>query len=287
MNNLDSLIALAANLPKGYKENAETLLERMGTVVEGIGDEGIAWKPPILRLVQGTTDRSSIPRGTAIGDFVLGEERAERPLKFIPLLVWDGRQYWSPDQTENKMLCNSPDAKLGYIGNYCNQCPHSKWNEEENKSECSRIKQSLCITEDLSEVFLVNFAKTNYATGMDFVNLLKKAGVSPYRRVYELDSKTNSKNKNVENFAVKPSDEKATKAELLEFLAELFKIVQSDRKESLEGFYRVVLERKERAPQIAGPSGGADSTVMLTDDSGNAASGGEAEVSEMAKNYVV
>lgn len=284
MNNLESLIALAARLPKGYKENAEALLERMGTVVEGIGDDGISWKPPMLRLVQGTTDRTSIPRGTAIGDFVLGEERLERPLKFIPLLIWNGRQYWSPDQNENKMLCNSPDAKLGYIGSYCNQCPHSKWNEEENRSECGRVKQTLCITEDLSEVFTANFAKTNYATGMDFESLLKKAGVSPYRRVYELDSKTSSKNKNVENFAVKPAEEKATKPELLEFLSELFKIVQGDRKESLEAFYKVVLERKERAPQLAAPAG-ADSTVLLTDESSGEGSG-EA-VSDMAKNYVV
>lgn len=283
MKNLDTLTALAAKLPKGYKENAEALLERMGTVIEGIGDDGITWKPPILRLVQGTTDRTSIPRGTAIGDFVLGEDRVDRPLKFIPLIIWNGRQYWSPDQTENKMLCNSPDAKLGYIGTYCNQCPKAKWNEEENKSECSRIKQTLAITEDLSEVFLANFAKTNYATGMDFENLLKKAGVSPYRRVYELDSKTNSKNKNVENFSVKPAEEKATNPELLEFLAELFKIVQGDRKESLDSFYKVVLERKERAPQLAAPAD-ADTTVLLTDES---SSGGTEAVSDLAKNYVV
>ncbi len=73
--NLDSLQALVEKLPKDAKEKAEALLARMGEVIEGIGDEPIRWKPSMLRLVQGTTDRTTIPKGTAIGDMLLGEEK--------------------------------------------------------------------------------------------------------------------------------------------------------------------------------------------------------------------
>lgn len=282
MNNLENLKALAANLPAVYKENAEALLERMGEVIEGIGDEPITWKPNMLRLVQGTTDRGSIPKGTTIGDFVLGEARVERPLKFVPIIVWDGRQYWSPDQTESKMLCSSPDAKLGYIGANCNSCPHSAWDEETKKTECSKVKQALVIAEDLSDIFQVNFAKTNYATGMELIGLMKKAGVAPYRRIYNLDSKTSSKNKNVENFDVRPSDERNVKPELLEFLAELFRTVQADRKEHLEAFYAMIEDRRQKGQltALAAPES-ADATIALP----NEADGGE--VSDLAKNYQI
>ncbi|HET8686534.1 MAG TPA: hypothetical protein VFM18_07695 [Methanosarcina sp.] len=287
MINTERLFALAANLPKGIKENAEALLERMSAVIEGIGDEPITWKPPILRLVQGTTDRTSIPKGTAIGDFVLGETKIDRPFKLIPLMLWTGRQYWSPDQNESKMLCSSPDAKLGYIGNNCNEksCPHAKWDEETNRSECGRVKHALCISHDLKELFAVNFAKTNYATGMDFESLLKKAGVSPYRRIYDLDSTTNSKNKNVENFSIKPSDHKDVPAEYLEFLGELFNLIKADRKESLDQFYIMVNERKERMPQLSN-SNSSEGTVSLSAPvEGEGTS--DAVVSDMSKNYVV
>lgn len=282
MNNLDNLKALAANLPTGYKENAEALLERMGEVIEGIGDEPIVWKPNMLRLVQGTTDRGSIPKGTTIGDFVLGESRVERPLKFIPIIVWDGRQYWSPDQNESKMLCSSPDSKLGYIGANCNSCPHSAWNEEEKKSECGKVKQALVIAEDLSDVFQINFAKTNYSTGMELMSLMKKAGVAPYRRIYSIDSKTNSKNKNVENFDVRPADDRNVKAELLEFLGELFRTVQGDRKAHLEAFYAMIEDRRQKGQlqSLAAPDS-TDATIALPGVSETP------EVSELAKNYQI
>lgn len=283
MNNIEKLNSLAAALPSPFKENAETLLEKMGTVIEGIGDEDVTWKAPMLRMIQGTTDRSSYPRGALIGDFVIGEEKIERPLKFIPLYVWEGRQYWSPDQNESKMLCSSPDAKLGYIGSYCNQCPHSKFDESARKSECGKIRQCLAITSDLSTIFAVSFAKTNYVTGTELVGMLKKAGVSPYRRVYELDSATNSEYKNVENFRVKPAPaaERNVPTEFLEFLTELFRSVQGERKESLETFYKITLERRERTPQLP-TSAGEGESILLTGSSDDAA-----PISDMAKSYVV
>lgn len=282
MINTESLLALAAALPSPYKENAEALLERMAEVVEGIGDEPIHWRPSMLKLITSTTSRDSYPRTAGVGDFLLGEDILEKPLKFIPLVIWNGRQYWSPDKDEKKMLCNSPDAKLGYIGSYCNQCPHSKWDETANRSDCGKIKATLVIKEDLSDIFLVNFSKTNYASGMDLEAMLKKAGVSPYRRVYELSTKQNAKNSNVDNYAIKPAKDKAVQPELLEFLAELFKTVREDRKESLESFYKVVMERRERTPHLA-VQAEADTTVLLTNDE----AGSTSNVSEMAKNYVV
>lgn len=281
--NLENLKTLSKNLPKGLKENASGLLARMEEVVEGIGDEPIRWKPSLLKLVQGTTDRTTIPKGTAIGDFVLGQKTVERPMKFIPLRIWEGRQYWSPDPNEAKLLCSSPDAKLGYIGMYCNQCPHSKYDEVAKKSECSKTQNVISITADFSDIFVATFAKTNYKIGMDLKSKATAALVSPYRRIYSLDSQTNSQYKNVVNYelTVPTGDDSKTKEDLVPFLKELFDIVGADRKEALDKFHTLVLSRaKPEHAALAAPDQDNDSVELLPASATD-------ETAELAKNYQV
>lgn len=280
--NLQNLKTLSKDLPKGLKENASNLLTRMEEVVEGIGDEPIRWKPSLLKLVQGTTDRTTIPKGTAIGDFVLGQKMVERPMKFIPLRIWEGRQYWSPDPNEAKLLCSSPDAKLGYIGMYCNQCPHSKYDEVAKKSECSKTQNVISITADFSDIFVATFAKTNYKIGMDLKSKATAALVSPYRRIYSLDSQTNSQYKNVVNYelTVPTGDDSKTKEDLVPFLKELFDIVGADRKEALDKFHTLVLSRAKTETALPAPDTDNDSVELLPASATD-------ETAELAKNYQV
>jgi len=286
--NFDNLKKIAEKLPKELKANAQALIARMEEVVEGIGDDPIRWKPLTLKLVQGTTDRSSIPKGTAIGDFILGEQKLEQPMKFIPLRIWEGRQYWSPDQNESRLICSSPDGKLGYIGNYCNQCPHAKFDEVARKSECGKTQNVLAIFPDLSDVFMVSFAKTNYKTGMDLKQNATKAGVHLYRRVYGLSSDTNSQYKNVENYSLEilGADERITPDPLVEFLKELFDLVTEDRREGVDKFHELVLARREMAA-LAAPEQSTQNVVLLTSDETTGENQPSPEVSELAKNYQV
>lgn len=282
--NLDSLKALAANLPESHKQNAQDLLERMEAVVEGIGDEPIRWRAPMLRMLQATSDRSKAPKGAGPGDFILGEDKLDQPLPFIILTIYNGRQYWSPDKDENKMLCSSPDGKVGYIGMECNKCPHGKFDEEARKSDCGKVKQALVITADFKEIFVLNFSKTNYTVGMELETFAKKAGVAPYRRVYNLSSKTNSKYKNVEQFVVEPAAgaEKNVAADLVDFLKELFEVVRDDRKASLEKFYEIIeVKRQGGAPALTNES--ADSVVLLEGPSDGGAEGDN----DLASKYSV
>lgn len=288
--NLDSLIKLAADLPESHQQNALDLLERMGEVIEGIGDKPQTWRPPLLRLIQGTTDRSSIPKGTAIGDMIIGERKMDLPLKFIPIRSWEGRQFWSPDPNESKLECWSLDGKLGWIGMYCNQCPHKVFNEETRKSDCGKTKNVLALLSDFSDLVQITFSKTNYQVGMELESAMKKAGVSPYKRVYGLSTATNSKYKNVENFALEllGDKEKTTADALVPFLKELFAAVDGDRKESVNKFYEIVLERKDRVDLLAAPATdtpSADSTLKIEDDSVTDVA--SSSVSDLSKNYIV
>ncbi|MNK09941.1 hypothetical protein D3C87_279500 [compost metagenome] len=273
--NLENLKTLAKDLPTPYKENAEALIERMEAVVEGIGDEVIKWRIPLAKLLQPTSDRSKLPKGVAAGDILIGEEKQEQPLAVIPLRTGNIRQYWSPDQNEAKMLCSSPDAKLGYIGVNCNDCPHSKFNEETRKSECSKVKQVIVIKEDLSDIFMLNFAKTNYAIGTEWEGMMKKAGVAPYRRVYSLSAETNKKYKTIESFVVetRTGDAKAPNDAVVPFLTELFNIIGVERKESLDKFYEIVQARKQDNPALTNSSSADNEVVLIEDNSSTSESG--------------
>lgn len=288
---LEKLKSIANELPKTVKGHADALIERMEAVIEGIGDEPITWRAPLLRLVQGTTDRSSIPKGTAIGDMLLGEKKMETPLKFIPLRAWEGRQYWDPDPNENRILCSSPDAKLGYVYGNCKQCKFAVYDEEAKKSECTKTKNIMAITHDLSEVFQIVFSKTNYKTGMELESLMKKAGVAPYRRVYGLVTKTNAAYKNVENYAIEilGDKDKNTPEEYLSFVQELFTKIGEDRKHSIDLFYENVEAKRiayaQQAIEAPKESGHADAVVTVAKEGGEAAEA--VEVSPMAKHYTI
>lgn len=277
------LTAALETLPDSYKEKATTLIERMGTVVEGVGDGGIEWRAPFLRLVQGTTDRSTIPRGTAIGDFVIGENRVERPLSFIPLRLWEARQYWNPDQTKNNTLCFSLDSKVGQYGDVCKTCPYSQWVEGEGAA-CGKTINIYGIASDLSELFTVTFAKSSYSAGMELTSYLKRAGVDPYRRQYNLTALTSTKAKNIEVLKVDLlTDEKLrrTPEGVLPFLKALFDIISADRKTGVEAFYLEVDRKKSSGLALPKPVV-ADSPLLETSVPSDPGA-----VSTMAKNFVV
>ena len=280
------LMALAEKLPAPFKDNARALVTKMSTVIEGIGDEGVHWKPGFLRLVQGTTDRSSIPKGTAIGDMVIGETRIEAPLFFYPIRLFKERQLWDPDQNNAKMLCNSPDAKMGYIGIECKACPKSKWVDGEG-TECNQVISLLAITADLTDIFKITFSKSGYKVGVELEGLMKKAGVEPYKRKYGLSSTTNPNAKNVEMFKIELPDAAARKApeDVLGFLKALFDQVSSDRTKMLTSFYEAAARR---TGQMTLPG---METVKITDESGEKVEGVsdatliEGKVSELATSY--
>lgn len=293
--NLEKLAQLANDLPEAVRQNAINLVTRMGEVIEGIGDTPVTWRPQTLKLVQAMSDRSKLPKGAGVGDFLLGEDVQAMPMKSIVLRSWIARQYWSPDQNETKMLCSSPDNKVGYIGKECKSCEHSVFDEETKKTECNKIVSVMNLKADLSDIFIVNFAKTSYKIGTDWQSMMKKSGVAPYRRVYGLRSEDSKQYKNVSNMAIETytGDQRDTPAEYLPFVTELFNQVGADRTEMLDAFHKMIFERKKNPAMLANQSG-ADSEVVLI---GNDAPTGDSpfkeddapapQVSSKAKKYVV
>ena len=262
MKNLEKLAELALALPAELQANAIALVAKMGEVIEGFGDRPLEWKPETLKLVQGTSDRGKLPRGASIGSLVIGEEIAATPLKVIPIRTGTTRQYWDPNPDNPKVLCNSPDGKLGYQYGDCGQCHFSKFDEVANKSQCNKAMTILTVAADLSKVVVVNFAKTNYMNGKDWENTMKRAGVAPYKRIYALSSQTSTKSKNVELIKADVVQDNKVEGAALAFVEELSRISGEDRKISLEKFYEYVKARASNA-QLSAPK----EVQLLTDNS--------------------
>jgi hypothetical protein len=246
--NVDNLIPLANELPEGLSENALSLLEKMSTTIEGLGDNDIEWKPGLLKVVQATTDRSVLPKGASIGSMVLGDELMDNPLEIIPLRVWDSRQMWSPDKDDNRILCWSPDAKIGITGVECRKCPNQVFDTVNNTVACTKNKAVLSLTSDLKNLFITNFAKTNFSNGNDFQAIMKKAGVAPHKRKYTYHTEPSKKSKNVEALIATPASlpEGKVAEEVLPFLQELFNQISADRKAHLDDFTMMANQRKEQ-----------------------------------------
>jgi hypothetical protein len=253
--NVENLIPLADALPEQYAQNARDLLDRMGTVVEGIGDGDIEWRPSLLKVVQATTDRSALPKGTTIGDMVIGDEKIEQAYPIIPLRMWDSRQMWSPDKDDTRTLCWSPDAKTGITGVECRKCEYQVYDTVENKVACTKNKSVLAMSADFSNLFQINFSKSGYSLGMDFQGLLKKAGVAPFRRAYTLATESSKKAKNVEALVVSPVSlpDGIVAPELRPFLEALFEQISDDRKAHLDDF-KIAAETRAKQAQLTAPA---------------------------------
>lgn len=273
---LEAIKKLAENLPKEVKASAQALVERMGTKIEGIGDNPIEWRPENLRVVQPSSDRSKLPKGTPIGAIMLGEKEAKQPLKSIPIRMWNSRQMWSPDKDENRLLCFSPDGLVGSKYGLCKDCQYGKFDEEAGRSACNKGKTVLALTTDFSTVFSATFTKTNYQNGNQWAQMMTKARVAPYKRIYELKTKTSEKYKNVEALLVDTQNE-TTPVEYLPFLEALFEKFDDDRKIYLKRFEETIRLKQDTTPLLPSPDQGDNVKALEAPAT--------TQQSEMAKKY--
>lgn len=267
---------------EGLRENAVSFLNKMTEVIEGIGDKPIEWRPSGLKVVQSMSDTDKLPSGAKAGDLVLGDDIVKDDLLVFPLRVWDSRVMWHEDTDRNEIICQSPDGRNGYRFGNCFQCPHSKYREGEGV-DCNKTKNFMVVKSDLSDVFVCNFAKSQYAMGMDWESTMRKMKTHPYNRQYKLSTENHPKYKKVKALVASPTRETLDE-DVREFLAALFERIREDREKQLESF-SAYLEKKEEGqgnPALENRSVGEDDPVKTI---GVEAADGEADPD--SKTYTV
>ena len=253
---------VASTLPKQFQENAVALVQKMQSVVSGIGDRDRDWRPSGLKVIQPTTQ--NIPDGAKIGSMVIGDRVINDSFDVYPLRVWGSRQFWDPNPSSAQMLCQSPDAIVGMNYGKCKDCPHSVFKEGEG-SDCNKSKTFMVVAADLSDVFLINFSKGGYSNGMAWEKLLKLANVAPYRRTYTLKTQPNPKAKQVRNIVAEAAANSRTPAELIPFLDVLFDKVSKDREQHLAKFYEYVQTKNPSSAPALGHEDSGRSGERLID----------------------
>ncbi len=241
--NIEALQEAAIKLEdETLRTNAEALISKMDSAIEGIGDRDIKWRPSILKVVQKMTDLDNLPDGAKAGAMVLGDELLGKAYNVIPLRTWDSRLMWNPDEQISEIICQSPDAKNGYKYGECYKCPHSKFGE--GGSACNKQKNFIVVAADLSEVFTCTFAKSAFAMGKEWEGVMRKAKTHPYKRMYSLSTDSHPKYKQVKVLNAHVQSD-ALPEDVVTFLEVLFNNVSQDRAEAIERFYEGLQNRAD------------------------------------------
>lgn len=231
------------------RANALALLERMSTCIEGVGDRPITWLPTQIKILQNMSNMDNItaenPRDVAAGAIVANNHVLPQGTKVIPLMFWNGRSFWDPDPNNNRKLCSSPDAKVGWAHGNCFECPYSKAPEGEQIPPCTKEFVFLVIAEDLSDIYRVTFAKSQYRNGMDWSKEITASRTHPYKRIYSLVTEASEKKKTIKVLKAKMEDVRTAgfTPDVVAFLEAMFKKQLNDRKHYLESYHSYVENR--------------------------------------------
>lgn len=168
---------------------------------------------------------------------------------------------WHPDTDRDEIICQSPDAKQGFKYGNCKDCENGKWIEGEGV-RCNKTKNFICVTSDLTDVFVVNFSKSRYAMGMDWEKRMRGMKTHPYRHMYSLEAGPHPKYKKVFSITANVMSDDVP-ADALPFLEALFNRISDDREESVRRFYES-LQNRQNSPQLEDKSNG-DRRLEVTD----------------------
>lgn len=231
------------------RKNALELLQRMTEVIEGGNDKVITWMPTQVKILQALSNMDNIqadnPKDVTAGALVAGGRVLKNGTQVIPLMFYSSRSLWDPNKDNAVKLCNSPDAKMGWKYGNCNSCAFGKSEEEGKAPPCNKEQTFLVIAEDLSDVYRVTFAKSQYRSGLDWGKEITASRTDPYKRVFSLHGEALEKNKKIKVIKAKLEDHRQLVAstDVLAFLKALHRKNVDDRKAYLETYHKTTSER--------------------------------------------
>lgn len=246
----EKLSALAEGIKDETKRNnAQGLLQRMTEVIEGGGDRVITWTPTQVKVLQALSNMDNIqadnPKDVAVGALVAGGRVLPNGVRVVPLMFYSSRSLWDPNKDNPVKLCNSPDAKTGWKYGDCKACNFGNSKEEGKAPPCNKEQTFLAIAEDLSDVYRVTFAKSQYRNGMEWGKEITASRTHPYKRTYSLHGESHEKNKKIKVIKAKLEDVRVTvtSPDVLPFLEALHRKNVDDRKAYLDAYSKSTEQR--------------------------------------------
>ena len=160
------------------KAKVQLLLGQAQPVREGMEEMNTVWSLPRVQIVQPTSQSSAKPELARPGDlFTSAGALLQRPVKFIPFYFNEENIMFT--QSSKAPECIAPDAKLGQTYGLCDKCPHLPFGKQnggrgdQKKTECNNQIVVAMVAEDLTQAFLVQFAKTSRSAGSALMGLVR------------------------------------------------------------------------------------------------------------------
>lgn len=124
-------------------------------------------KIPSLYLRQPTSQSEGMPGDCQVGQFWSSTgETVGDTVDIIPILTHPSRKKWGEDRID----CSSLDGKVGTRYGNCEACPYGRF-ENDVAPACSPGHVFFAVTEDLSALYRIEFAKSSAKAGRNIHRL--------------------------------------------------------------------------------------------------------------------
>jgi hypothetical protein len=250
----EALFELAedASLPEEARNSIIALHTQASPVKAGMDEVNIAWRLPEIKIVQATTTAASRPESARPGDmFTTAGEALPKQFAFVPVHFNNENVLFPVDAKRPE--CQAPDAKLGRPYGECQKCPHLPFGQqnggrgEQKKTDCNNQIVSAVLAADMSQLYIVRFAKTSRKAGS---SLLQLAAAQPmiWQQSYFLSTEKGQGTGNYHVFKVAPAG-KNNAPHVMRVAQALCDLYTADRRRKLATHYRGVSEAADAAAQ--------------------------------------
>lgn len=209
---LEALRSLSSDpsIPAEVQKAVLSLVDQAAQVKPGMEEVTTRWRIARVQIAQATSTTAAKPDAAKNGDlYTTAGKHLEKPFGIIPFHF----------SQENIMFpvgakaptCQAPDAKLGSPYGECVKCPHLPFGMQnagkgdQKKTDCQNQIVVVALAADLSQVYMIQFAKTSRAAGSALQALAGQQTV-PWQQAYLLETeKGNSELGNFHKYKVSPT----------------------------------------------------------------------------------
>jgi len=198
------------SLPPDIQKAVMLLVDQAAQVKPGMEEVTTRWRVARVQIAQATSTTAAKPDSAKNGDlYTTAGKLLEKPFAFIPF-------HFSHENIMFPMgakapSCQAPDAKLGQPYGECAKCPHLPFGlqnagkGDQKKTDCQNQIVAVALAADLSQVYIIQFAKTSRGAGSALQSLAGQQPV-PWQQTYLLETeKGNSELGNFHKYKVSPT----------------------------------------------------------------------------------
>lgn len=198
-NKQDLIVRETPAVPVLQRDRPEFLKVNSGRGLEDINRQDLVL--PRLSICQSMTPQRKKTDlgyidGLEEGQFfnsLTGEIYPEE-LRFIPVLVFKSRLYFTPMEEGGGLLCQSLDAKSGQLSpKGCDVCPHSAW-QGENSPDCTLLYNYAGILLPTRELIVVSLKTSGIKTAKQWNSIMRLKQVDSFAGIYRLSTSLQKNN---------------------------------------------------------------------------------------------